>query len=172
RGALRDELAAIDHALAQGDVPAATKTIEQLLAQADIGLHLTKPWKVVIAGPPNAGKSSLMNAILGYERAIVWREPGTTRDVLTATTAIDGWPVELIDTAGLREASDPLEAEGVARAENAVSAADLLIFVADTSAPWDDRLYQQLKCATRRRLPLVVHNKCDLAPVPADGRAQ
>ncbi len=77
--------------------------IVQLLARAAIGLHLTEPWQVVIAGPPNVGKSSLINAILGYQRAIVFDQPGTTRDVVTALTALDGWPIEFSDTAGLRE---------------------------------------------------------------------
>ena len=69
---------------------------------------------VVLSGAPNVGKSSLINALVGYERAIVFAEPGTTRDVVTAGTAVDGWPIELADTAGLRESTDPLEAAGIA----------------------------------------------------------
>jgi tRNA modification GTPase len=118
-----------------------------------------------------------MNAILGYERSIVWREPGTTRDVLTATTAIDGWPIEFIDTAGLRDvgravpATDTIEAEGIARAHDQIAAADLVILVADTTASWDDLHYQEINSTTHRPL-LIVHNKCDLSPPLPDGRPE
>jgi tRNA modification GTPase len=175
RGSLRRELNTIDTALSKNDTATAKTAIDQLLSRSDLGLHLTKPWKVVIAGRPNAGKSSLMNAVLGYDRSIVWRDPGTTRDVLTATTAIDGWPLELFDTAGLRvvgravPASDPIESEGIARAHSQIAAADLVILIADTTAPWDAALYQQVAAATHRP-PLIVHNKCDLAPPPNDHR--
>jgi tRNA modification GTPase len=94
---------------------------------------------VVIAGPPNVGKSSLINALLGYQRAIVFDQPGTTRDVLTATTAIDGWPVELADTAGIREGDDAIETEGVARALAEIRAADLVVEVWDASQETGDR---------------------------------
>ena len=73
----------------------------------------------MLAGRPNVGKSSLTNALLGYTRSIVFDQPGTTRDVVTATTAIDGWPIEFSDTAGLREGSEPLEAAGIERAASA-----------------------------------------------------
>jgi len=176
RGALRAELTAIQQSLAQSDIAAAAGALTALLARADLGCHLCQPWKVVIAGRPNAGKSSLLNAILGYERAIVWPEPGTTRDVLAATTAVDGWPIELIDTAGLRVAGDSLEAEGVVRAERQIATADLVVVVADVTAPWDDDLDRigNRRGATIRlpgqRDPLVVHNKCDLRQSPTNGR--
>src|SRR5204862_3686687 len=137
RGALRKDLTAIEHDLTHGNHDTAVRALNSLLARASLGLHLRQPWKVVIAGRPNDGKSSLMNAILGYQRSIVWHEPGTTRDVLTATTAIDGWPLELIDTAGLRvgravpaDSADPIESEGIARARAQIAAADLTILVA------------------------------------------
>src|SRR5262249_7726954 len=66
-----------------------------------VGRHLVEPWKVVVAGPPNVGKSSLVNALAGYQRSVVSEVAGTTRDAVSVRTAFDGWPVELIDTAGL-----------------------------------------------------------------------
>jgi len=168
RGALSTELRRIE-ALLQSDPAEAGAAIGRLLDRAEIGLHLTQPWKIVLAGAPNAGKSSLANAILGYERAIVFHQPGTTRDVLTAGIAIDGWPVELADTAGLRAGADALEAEGVARAERQVAEADLVVFVADTTAAWDGALYEAV-CRRAKGPPIVAHNKCDLAPPAAEGR--
>jgi len=176
RGALARELIAIDNALAKNDRATANAAIDQLLLRSDLGLHLTQPWKVVIAGRPNAGKSSLMNALLGYQRSIVWREPGTTRDVLTSATAIEGWPIELTDTAGLvgsamptSSSPDPIESEGIARARSQIAAADLILFVSDSTTPWDDDLHQEITRTAHSPL-LIVHNKCDLAPPPADGR--
>jgi tRNA modification GTPase len=170
-GALRAELSLIERLIAQNETVAAAQAIDRLLARAELGLHLTQPWKVVLAGAPNAGKSSLANAILGYERAIVFPQPGTTRDVLTATTAIGGWPVELADIAGLRTAADAIEAEGVGRAWRQISAADLVIYVAATTEPWDASLYQRVAQLHRLRL-VIVHNKCDLLPPPVDGRPE
>jgi tRNA modification GTPase len=166
RGALSRELQFIEGLLTASNTFAASKKLEELLNRADLGLHLTQPWKVVFTGRPNVGKSSLMNAILGYERSIVWHQPGTTRDVLTASTGIDGWWVELSDVAGLRPTNDALEASGVVRAKQEIAAADLVIFVAELTAPWDEVLYDQvcqLMTATAiARPPIIVHNKCDL----------
>ena len=82
---------------------------------------------VVIAGPPNAGKSSLLNALLGEDRAIVSAAPGTTRDAIEEWLDVDGWPVRLVDTAGLREAADEVEGEGVARARELIEKADIVL---------------------------------------------
>ncbi len=90
---------------------------------------------VVIAGPPNAGKSSLFNALVGAARAIVTELPGTTRDVLTERVDICGFPITLVDTAGIREASDAIEAEGIARARQAQQVAALGLVVLDGSVP-------------------------------------
>ena len=103
RGALRKELELFEALLIAGDITAAVGRLDLLLDRAAIGRHLIEPWRVVIAGPPNAGKSTLLNAIVGFQRAIVFDQPGTTRDVVTAATVLDGWPIELADTAGLRE---------------------------------------------------------------------
>ncbi len=100
-----------------------------------LGRHLTEPWLVVIAGAPNAGKSSLLNAIAGYGRAIVSPIAGTTRDAVGVTIAVDGWPVRLTDTAGLRDAVDPLEAAGVAQARATLADADAVLHVVDGADP-------------------------------------
>lgn len=132
---------------------------QTLLDCASLGLHLTTPWKVVLAGRPNVGKSSLINAIVGYSRAIVFDQPGTTRDVITATTVIDGWPVELADTAGLRTATDELEAEGISRAKTQMAAADLVLLIFDASQPFTD---EEAQLAAQWPAALIVLNKCDL----------
>ena len=84
---------------------------------------------MAIAGPPNVGKSSLLNALVGFERSIVFDQPGTTRDLVSIATAIDGWPIELIDTAGLRTGAEKLEAAGIERAQRQIREADLVIWV-------------------------------------------
>jgi tRNA modification GTPase len=145
-GALRRELDEIEQLRATGDHTSARARCERLLSRAAIGEHLTKPWRVVIAGPPNVGKSSLINALLGYERAIVFDQPGTTRDVVSALASFDGWPIELSDTAGLRTSDDPLETAGVALAEHELSQADLVVLMFDITQPWtdaDERLCEQ-----------------------------
>jgi tRNA modification GTPase len=132
-GALRREVDRIRDEIAESRLESASSKLDALLARAPLGLHLTAPWQVAIAGRPNVGKSSLINAFVGYQRAIVFDQPGTTRDVLTAETAIDGWPVRLADAAGIRETDDALEAEGVLRARRQLAQADLALWVLDGS---------------------------------------
>ena len=140
RGALKERIAQVVQLIDQSSIAAAVGQLEKILGFAELGFHLTQPWRVVVAGPPNVGKSSLINAMLGYERAIVYDQPGTTRDVLTAMTALDGWPIELIDTAGLRNTSDPIEAEGVSRAQAELQSADLIVLVTDHETSIDEFL--------------------------------
>jgi tRNA modification GTPase len=146
------------------DAPAdaALAGVADLLHWADFGLHLTRPWRVVLCGRPNVGKSSLINALVGYARSIVFDQPGTTRDVVTVETAIDGWPVEFSDTAGLRAGADELEAEGIERARGQLARADVQIIVLDRARPphADD-------CALLDERPdaIVAANKSDLADV-------
>jgi tRNA modification GTPase len=131
-GALRGELAEIV-GLMQTNCEAAQQRLKVLLATAELGLHLTRPWQVVIAGRPNVGKSSLINALMGYQRAIVFDQPGTTRDVVTASTVIDGWPISLSDTAGLHDSNDELEAAGIGLAKERLARADLVVWVLDAT---------------------------------------
>jgi tRNA modification GTPase len=152
---------------AEGDLPAAAAQLREWLAWSDFGLHLTRPWRVVLVGRPNVGKSSLINAILGYARALVFDQPGTTRDVVSASTAIDGWPIELSDTAGLRESVDPLESAGIERARAALESTDLAVVLIDTSQPASQ--HDRTLIASRPRA-LVVAHKCDLAPYEGPDR--
>ena len=134
--------------------------LDALEARAAVGLRLLGGWTVAIVGRPNAGKSRLLNAILGYERAIVDPTAGTTRDAILATTAVDGWPVAFVDTAGLRDSDDPIEAEGVRIARDRGAEADLVLLVVDRSEPPPDES-GPLQAADSSRCLLVL-NKSDL----------
>jgi tRNA modification GTPase len=121
------------------------------------GLH------AVIAGKPNAGKSSLMNRLAGHEAAIVTDIPGTTRDLLRERIHVDGLPLHLVDTAGLREAGDVVEGEGVRRARAEIARADLVLYVVDsTAAPSPQALREELDALPAGVPVLVVWNKADL----------
>jgi tRNA modification GTPase len=122
-------------ALAQGERVEVQRGLSTLLARSVVGLHLVDPWRIAIVGRPNVGKSSLLNAIVGFERAIVHPTPGTTRDLVTARTAVDGWPVEFIDSAGIRSGRDAIESAGIERARQAIESSDLAIVVLDRSEP-------------------------------------
>ena len=138
----------------------------QLLRWAEFGQHLTEPWQVVLCGRPNVGKSSLINALVGYGRSIVYDQPGTTRDVVTAETALDGWPIEFSDTAGLRDEADELESAGIARAQERLRAADLRILLLDSSRPLTDDDRRLLAAWPDA---LVVAHKSDLPTAWEDG---
>lgn len=143
-----------------------------LLASAPRGRLLREGLTVAFAGRPNTGKSSLFNALLGRGRAIVSDRPGTTRDLLSERVDLEGIPVTLIDTAGLRASDDPIEAEGVRRAEDAHAAATCVIIVLDGAAPLvaDDH---RVLAASADRVRVIVRNKADLAGAwsPADQAA-
>jgi tRNA modification GTPase len=146
-------------ALADSHDDAALAAIDALLDRATVGLKLIAGWRVVLAGRPNVGKSRLLNALAGYERAIVDPTPGTTRDVITVRTALGGWPVELADTAGLRASDDRVEASGVELARARQRDADLVILVLDRSEPLTPADCALLDCFPEA---VVVANKSDL----------
>ena len=131
--------------------------IEALLSDARRGRLLREGLEVAIVGRPNVGKSSLFNALVGSARAIVTEEPGTTRDLVTELVDLDGLRVTLVDTAGLRDAADRAEMEGVRRSRQAVDAADLTIVVADQSVPLDEEAG-----AAIGKKRLLVASKADL----------
>jgi tRNA modification GTPase len=124
------------------------------LAWAHFGLRLTQPRTVALVGEPNAGKSSLMNALAGFQRSIVNPIPGTTRDAVTLDVAFDGWPIRLIDTAGLRDSADELESAGIDRARRVINDADLILHIFDATQPQPDTI--------NRAIPVA--NKTDLRP--------
>jgi tRNA modification GTPase len=163
QGALRRAMDGIRQAIGRGNAAASRQRIDALLARVELGRHLVRPWSVVLGGRANVGKSSLMNALAGHQRSIVHHAPGTTRDAVTLSTAIDGWPVELCDTAGLRPAGDALESAGIERAGQRLSRADLVLLVCDQSVPWsaaEQSLVDEWPEA------VLVHNKCDLPAGP------
>lgn len=152
----------IEHEGAAADIEAIAASVEALLRHAARGRLVREGAQVVIAGRPNAGKSSLFNALAGAGRAIVTDVPGTTRDLLTEVVEVDGIPVTLVDTAGVRPAaSDAIEAEGIARAAAARSVAQLVLVVLDRSRPLDDQDRRLLE-ETRRAPRVIVANKSDL----------
>jgi len=168
-GALRQAIDAVRQSLDRQDVASAAGQLERLLARAETGRHLVEPWRVVLAGLPNVGKSSLINALVGYQRAIVHPAPGTTRDVVSAITAVDGWPVELSDTAGLRSGGGELERAGITLAKQKLAAADLVVLVFDLSRPWSAA---DAALVESRTDAMVVHNKRDLPVGPARARPE
>ena len=138
--------------------------LERLLGEAGQGAVLRDGLNVVIAGPPNAGKSSLMNRLAGYDAAIVTQIPGTTRDPLREHLSVDGLPVCLTDTAGFRTSSDPVEAEGVRRARRAVERADRVLWMVDVR---EDLPAEAARASTEIGGDValtVLRNKVDLVP--------
>lgn len=137
---------------------------EQITAKAQQGALLREGMTVVIAGRPNAGKSSLLNRLAGYEAAIVTDIPGTTRDVLRERIHIDGMPLHIADTAGLREDADIVEAEGIRRARNEMTRADRILYVIDATRALDDESMRAELSGLPPEIPVsVVLNKIDLA---------
>ncbi len=115
----------------RGAARAAIERIDRALATADSAARLRDGFTVVIAGPPNVGKSTLMNALAGRDVAIISPIPGTTRDLIEVFLDLRGYPVILVDTAGIRESHDPIEQEGVARARRRAESADLTLWLDD-----------------------------------------
>jgi len=147
-----------------GRFAAVRAQFDGMLASAQQGRLLREGMTVVIAGRPNAGKSSLLNRLAGYDAAIVTPIPGTTRDVLRVPLGIDGMPLHVLDTAGLRDGGDAIEAEGMRRAHAEMQRADRVLFVIDAA---DDPAGAALREQGARLPPAVpvtlVFNKCDIA---------
>ena len=148
----------------QGIVEEAGKEIRKLLANSDNGKILKEGISTVIIGKPNAGKSSLLNTLVGEERAIVTDIAGTTRDVLEEQINLNGIILNVIDTAGIRKTDDVVEKIGVDRAKKYLNDADLAIYVVDTSTQLDENDFEIMELLKDRKA-IILLNKSDLAPV-------
>ena len=142
---------------------AAQDALEGLLASASQGMIYRQGARAALVGRPNAGKSSLLNALLRVDRAIVTPIPGTTRDTLEETASLCGIPVVLVDTAGIAETADPVEQLGVARSRAALAAADVALLVIDISNPFEPADAQIAELVAGKPT-IVVQNKIDLLP--------
>ena len=137
--------------------------MDELLRTANEGQILRRGIRTAIIGRPNVGKSSLLNQLLGHDRAIVSPIAGTTRDTIEETANIRGLPVVFVDTAGLRESGDSIEQEGIRRSRESVARAELILHVFDVSEPFTDEDENYLKHFAHKK-QILVRNKIDLAP--------
>ncbi len=173
RGRLTDSLAALEvlidfpdegdtggasYAPAQQSLDAIVTEIENALGDRGLGERIREGFRVAIIGAPNAGKSTLLNRLAGRDAAIVTPEAGTTRDLIEVRRIMGGQVVWFVDTAGLRETPDPIEAEGVRRARQAAASADLRIILIDAGAP----MAPERPALDEEADTLLVYNKCDL----------
>ena len=147
-----------------GTVFGLIEEVKALLSSADSGRIIKEGIKTVIVGKPNAGKSSLLNYLLGEDKAIVTEIAGTTRDVLEETVRINGIPLCIIDTAGIRSTEDIVEKIGVEKAKKYASSADLILYVVDSSVPLDESDREIIELIGSKKY-IVLLNKTDLLPV-------
>ena len=158
-----DDLPPLDENTIRSQLRVVLEEVTQILTTADRGELLRSGLKVAIVGRPNVGKSSLLNAWSRSDRAIVTDLPGTTRDVIESTLVVGGIPIQVLDTAGIRDTSDTVEKIGVERSRKAAESADLVLLTIDATAGWteaDNLIYSQVK---HHPLILVI-NKIDLVP--------
>ena len=153
------------------DLEILTQRLRAVLDSARQGSLLREGMKVVIAGRPNAGKSSLLNALAGQDAAIVTPIAGTTRDVLREYIQLDGMPLHIVDTAGLRDSTDAVEQEGIRRAQAEIASADRVLLVLDMTQEDLNASPSELWPLAAGTMPAdvpitVIHNKCDLAGLP------
>lgn len=167
RGALQREFAAIESSLHSGDSVDAMSRLKRLESRAQLGSHLIAPWQVVLAGPPNSGKSSLLNLLLGYARAIVHEQAGTTRDLLSEKSSFDGWPMDLIDGAGIRVANDAIEETGISQALDRIASADCVLLLVDKTTGWTETHAEIARICGGRCV--LVETKSDLATPFSNG---
>ena len=156
-----EDLPPLDEAAVVAQIEQVLAEVTHILATADRGELLRTGLKVTIVGRPNVGKSSLLNAWSRSDRAIVTPLPGTTRDVVESQLVVGGIPVQVLDTAGIRETADQVEKIGVERSHRAAQAADLVLLTIDASAGWtqaDQEIYEQVQ----HRPIILVINKIDL----------
>ena len=164
-GVLVQELRRILQQLQSNEQNQGLARLHALIASWDFGQHLTRPWQIVVTGAPNVGKSSLVNALVGFRRSIVTDQAGTTRDLVAADTAIDGWPIRLVDTAGLRSTANVVEKQGISLARQQIRTADLVLEIHDLTVSSDP---QPQDLVGHHETPrITVWNKIDLVDVDA-----
>ncbi len=159
-----EEIDFLDKADARGRMDHLSARLDAVLDRARQGALLREGMRVVIAGQPNVGKSSLLNALAGAELAIVTPVPGTTRDKVSETVQIEGVPVHVIDTAGLRETHDEVERIGIERSWTEIGSADALLFLHDLTR-LDDTSYQEADRRIAERLPATLIHSGRLVPL-------
>jgi tRNA modification GTPase len=162
-----EDLPPLDPHAVTAALSAVREALERLVAEAQLGQRLREGLRVAIVGQPNVGKSSLLNRLSRRERAIVTDLPGTTRDLLESELVLDGVPLTLLDTAGIRPSDDPVEKLGIARSREALASADVVLLLYDLAGGWT-----AADAALRALVPdgvplLVVGNKADLGPAAA-----
>jgi tRNA modification GTPase len=156
-----EEIGEFDYDHARSQLATARPLLDRLLRDADRSEIVRRGFRIAILGRPNVGKSSLLNALLGRSRAIVTDIAGTTRDTLEESIDVSGRRLVLVDTAGLREATDTVERIGIDRSHEAAQSADLVLLLFDLATGWTD---DDQRLARRYRNALIVGNKSDLAP--------
>ena len=164
-GSLTRELESLATAIGASQLGRAREICAELLHWADFGMKLLEPWRLTLAGPPNVGKSSLTNALVGAARVLVHHEPGTTRDAVETSIVVSSWPVVLTDTAGVRPPAESIERLGIDAAWLRWQSADIGLLVVDATVGWTP-VHSEL--LSRRSAPTVlVLNKSDLQPTAA-----
>lgn len=159
-GALAAAIRILLDDLTRQNLVSAESRMDQLQRWLPLGARLIVPWQVVFAGPPNVGKSSLMNCVTGRNDSIVHVQAGTTRDWVDSRTAIGGWPVSIADTAGIRKGGDAIESEGIRRAQELIQTTDLIVLVIDATMGIQT-LHEQVVRESRAPV-LLAWNKSDL----------
>ena len=161
-----EDLAPLDAAAVVAELEAVRAALEQLVAEARQGELLRQGLRVAIVGRPNVGKSSLLNLLSRREKAIVTDLPGTTRDLLESELVLDGVPLTLLDTAGIRDTGDRVEQLGIARSRAALAAADAVLLLFDLSAGWSPEDQALRELVPEGAVLLVAGNKADAAGLP------
>ncbi len=160
-----DDLPPLDEPQIQRDLTQVLEKVAQILQTSDRGELLRTGLKVAIVGRPNVGKSSLLNAWSRSDRAIVTDLPGTTRDVVESQLVVQGIPVQVLDTAGIRDTEDAVEKIGVARSLAASQQADLILFTIDAAVGWtaaDQEIFQRIVAAKANQPLILILNKIDI----------
>ncbi|MBL9115579.1 MAG: tRNA uridine-5-carboxymethylaminomethyl(34) synthesis GTPase MnmE [Verrucomicrobiaceae bacterium] len=155
----------------KGRIQGVAERCDRLLATSEHGRILRHGARTVICGQPNVGKSSLLNLLLGFDRAIVNERAGTTRDTIEEIVQVHGFPLRLVDTAGLRQSADEIEQEGIQRSEREIERADLILEVVDGSKPMNEANRVPMNPAQESRRLLLL-NKLDLGIHPSWGEVE